>query len=350
MKRHIFRPALTAFFLSLTFALPLAAQECAGRNLFQDMAPGRLAELRAASAAVPYDDGLFWQAEKDGMRAILIGTYHFGDPRHAITMERFAPEIARAGFLMVEAGPEEEARLTEAMASDPSLIVDMSGPTLPERLDKAEWQALSDLLEQRGLPAMVASRLRPWYVAVMLGISPCMIRMTQERGDSGGLDGLLTESALAEGVPIRALEPWNTLFTLFEGMTPEEEEDMIRAAMPAARYADDYAVTLADAYFAGESWMMWEFGRFDAYEKSGLPRDQIDAQMQMAQEKLMDQRNASWIGPIETTAAEAAVRGKAIVVGFGALHLPGEKGVLRRLENSGWRISPIIVEGIGNGG
>lgn len=329
---------------------PALAQDCVGRNLFETMAPERLAELRAATDAVPYHHGLFWQADKGNMRITLIGTYHFADPRHDITMAAFGPLIDDAGLLMVEAGPAEEARLAEAMKTDPSLIVDISGPTLPERLSDQEWKSLSAALEQRNLPAVVASRLRPWYVAVMLGISPCMLRIVEERGDAGGLDRLLTDRAEAADVPIRALEPWDTLFTLFDGMSAREEEDMIRAAMPAAGHADDHTVTLTDAYFNGDSWMIWEFSRFDAYDSSGLGRAEVDQQMRLAQEKLMDQRNARWIAPLEGAAAEAAGQGKGIVAGFGALHLPGENGVLRLLERDGWTIRPIRVEGRGDGG
>ncbi|ABL71723.1 TraB/GumN family protein [Paracoccus denitrificans] len=340
-----------ALLAAATLALPAAAaRECVGQNLFERMPPERLAELDAAAEGVPYRQGLFWRAEKDGQRVTLLGTYHFADPRHDLTMDRFGPEIDEAALLMVEAGPEEEERLTRAMTADPTLLVDPDGPTLPERFTDAEWKSLSAALEARGLPAVIASRLRPWYVAVMLGVSPCMMRVIEERGDPGGLDHLLVERAEAAAVPVRALEPWDTVFTLFEGMTPREEEDMIRAAMPAAEYADDYAVTLADAYFSGDSWMIWEFGRFDAYDNSGLTRDEVDEQMRLAQEKLMDRRNESWIEPIERAAAEAAAQGKGVVIGFGALHLPGDHGVLRLLENRGWTISPVTVEGIGDGG
>ncbi|HRM75677.1 MAG TPA: dihydropteroate synthase, partial [Paracoccus sp. (in: a-proteobacteria)] len=63
-----------------------------------------------------------------------------------------------------------------------------------------EWKSLSVALEQRNLPAVVASRLRPWYVAVMLGMSPCMLRIVEERGDAGGLDHLLIARAEAAGI------------------------------------------------------------------------------------------------------------------------------------------------------
>ncbi len=340
---------LTALVLTMT-ALPAAAAECAGRNLFRDMAPERLAQLQAATRAVPFHQGLFWRASKGRQQVTLLGTYHFDDPRHAATLAQFGPELDAAAALLVEAGPAEERRLAEALAKDPSLIVDPTGPTLPERLRPEEWQALSRAMEARGLPAVIASRLRPWYVSMMLGISPCMLAQVQRDGDTGGLDHRLVARAQAADVPVRALEPWDTVFGLFQGMTPQEEIDMIRATMPAAEYADDYTATLTDAYFAGDSWLIWEFGRFDAYDQSGLSRAQVDEQMRLAQDKLMDQRNAAWIAPIEQAAASAASDGKGIVAGFGALHLPGRMGVLSLLQARGWTIAPIKPQGDEHGG
>lgn len=339
-------PLLTAAALVLIgLALPAAAAECRGRNLFDDMLAARLAQLQAATRDIPFHQGLFWQATKDGQSVTLIGTYHFDDPRHAATMAQFGPRIDAAATLMVEAGPQEEARLAQAMADDPALIVDAKGPTLPERMSPGEWTALWQAMEARGLPAVVTSRLRPWYVSMVLGLSPCMMNAVKANGDTGGLDHQLVERAQAAGVPVRALEPWNTVFTLFQGMTPQQEIDMIRAAMPAAEYADDYTVTLTDAYFGGDSWLIWEFGRFDAYDKSGLTRAQVDEQMRLAQDKLMDRRNQAWIAPIEAAARAAARDGKGIVVGFGALHLPGRQGVLSLMQDRGWTITGIEPQG-----
>jgi uncharacterized protein YbaP (TraB family) len=330
-------------------APPVEAQACTGRNLLGDMSPARLAELRAATDAVPRHHGLFWRADKGSSHVLFLGTYHLPDRRNDLAMARFGPEIDRAAALLVEAGPAEEARLAEAIAADPTLVVDPAGPTLPERLGEADWKALSAALEERGLPAIFASRLRPWYVAVALGISPCMKRQVEARGDAGGLDHLLIDRAAAARVPVRALEPWDTVLTLFRGMTPKEEEDMIRASMPAAQYADDYNTTLTDAYFSGDAWMIWEFGRLDAYDNSGLSRAEVDEQMRLSQELLMDRRNESWIEPIERAAADAAGQGKGIVVGFGALHLPGRNGVLQLLEDRGWTISPVAAGDGGHG-
>lgn len=331
---------MMALWLALA-GLALAAPGCVGDNLLDSLPVDRRAAIAMAVDRVPYHQGLLWQAEKGDQRITLVGTYHFGDPRHVATLARVSAALAAADTLLVEAGPEEEARLTEALMHDPSLMVNAAGPTLPERLSDAEWETLSTAMAARGSPAMVTAKLRPWYVAMMLGVSPCMLQAMAETGETGGLDHMLIASAQQQDVPVQALEPWDTLFSLFGGLSPTEEEDMLRAALPAAEYADDYAVTLTEAYFSGDVWTIWEFGRFDAYANSGLSKAQVDAQMQLAQDRLMDQRNRAWIGPLARAAQKASMRGKGIVAGFGALHLPGENGVLRLLERAGWTVSPL---------
>ena len=138
---------------------------------------------------------------------------------------------------------------------------------------------------------------------------------------------------------MRALEPWDTVLTLFAGLTPEQELDMIRGALPGAILADDYAHTTIEAYFRGDIWAIWEFGRLDAYDHAGMDRASVDRQVQLAEDRLMTGRNRGWIAPLTEAATAAAARGKPVVAAFGALHLPGDKGVLRLLERDGWTIT-----------
>lgn len=329
--------------LAATFCLtqPALAQTCAGQNLMDQLSAEKRAQIEAAVTDIPHRRGLLWQATKGDQRITLVGTYHFQDPRHQAMLDRLQPALDDAAILMVEAGPEEEAKLTEALASNPALTVVVDGPTLPERLSGEEWDILSDAMDDRGIPAFLAAKMQPWYVSMMLGISPCMIRTAATDGKFSGLDHLLVAEAEKRGLPVRALEPWDTVFTLFADLTPAQEEDMIRATLPAAQYADDYAVTLADAYFDADVWTIWEFGRFDAYDNSDLSRAEVDEQLALAQTKLMDNRNASWIGPLTLAAEAAAARNKGVVAGFGALHLPGDQGVLHLLEIEGWRVQRL---------
>lgn len=323
-------------------AAAAGAAPCVGRNLFDTMAPERRAEIAAASARIPYATGTLYQATRGNAHMLLVGTYHFTDPRHAATVAWIAPRIAAADRLLVEAGPDEEKRLQARLKAEPMLMADPTGPTLPERLDPAVWAELSQVLQDRDIPAVIASRLRPWYVATMLGVSPCVLRELRAQGDeSPGLDKLLIGAAQDNGVPVQALEPYDTVFTLFQNMSPDEEIDMILAALPAAGRADDYTTTTAEMFAQGRVWDLWEFGRMDAYDNSGLDRAEVDRQVALAQEQLMDGRNRNWVGPLTRAADTAAARGKGVVAAFGALHLPGENGVLRLLERDGWTITEV---------
>lgn len=351
MRPTDLRLCLTAAALSLlTLAAPVSAAECVGSDLIAQMDADQRAALDATVRDIPFHRGLFWEARKDDMRLTLIGTYHFGDPRHDGVLDHFGKVIDDADRLLVEAGPQEMARLQQAMADDPTLIMDQDGPTLPERLQPAQWDAVSEAMGARGMPAFVVSKMRPWYVSMMMGMSPCMLQQVAETGKTGGLDQMLIDHADVSGTPVGALEPWDTLFSLFQGLTPDEEIEMILASLPAAGHADDYGTTLVNAYFQQDVWRIWEFGRLDAYENSGLPRDRIDQQFALAQTKMMDDRNESWIAPLTDAARQAADNqpadsqtGGHVIAAFGALHLPGEKGVLNLLEQDGWTLTRLSL-------
>lgn len=335
------RKLVAGFWMLGAGVVGASASQCVGTDLIAELADEQRAELAELVENVPFHQGILWRASKGEMQMTLVGTFHFTDPRHDAMMQRLEDPLREAAALFVEAGPSEEARLTQALTEDPTLMVETDGPTLPERLSPQEWTRLSDAMTERGTPAVMAAKLRPWYVAMMLGISPCMVQQMATTGDAGGLDHLLIERAEADGVRVRALEPWDTVFALFRDLTPAQELDMIRASLPMAAHADDYAVTLSDAYFRGDVWEIWEFSRLDAYRNADLDRAAVDEQMALAKTQLMDQRNRNWIAPLTAGAAEAAEAGKGIVAGFGALHLPGEAGVLSLLEQDGWQIERL---------
>jgi uncharacterized protein len=318
----------------VVLGLPLHAQ-CAGTNLFAEMDPDRLARITAATDASPFPSGNYWRATRGDQVITIAGTYHFDDPRHAATLAVIAPDIAAATTVLVEAGPEEEAALLDLIAREPGRMMIMEGPSLIDRLPAGTWEGLSDALAQRGIPGFMAAKFQPWYVAVLLAIPPCaMAEMT----DPKGLDGLVIETAEANGIPVRGLEPFDTVFRIFDSMTEAEMIAMIDATLAVDDRAEDYSATLADSYFAGESRMIWEYMRDESYALPGYTRDQIDAEFARMEEALMITRNRAWI-PVLT---EAATRGP-VFAAFGALHLSGEEGVLNLLQEEGFTLEQLAL-------
>lgn len=328
------RKLATALILLGLSALPGRAA-CEGENLIEAMEPAARAELEAAADAIPHAQGNLWRAERGGQVMHLLGTYHLDDPRHAGILATALPLLEDAGTVLVEAGPEEEEALKARLAREPSLMLITEGPTLLEQMEPEEWALLAAAMELRGIPAFMASKLRPWYVAMLLGIAPCAMESLAE---PNGLDRQIVDAAAAAGVPVRALEPYDTIFGLFSHMSPEEQLGMIRSTLALEDKSEAMGRTLADLYFAEQSRLIWEFARQEARNLPGYTPEQIEAEFARMEQVLMNDRNRAWIPVIETAAAEGPV-----LVAFGALHLSGEEGVLALLEAAGWRVERVAL-------
>lgn len=325
--------AAVSLFVGLLLSGPLAAK-CAGQNLFDTMDPARRAKIEAAADAVPFARGNFWRATRGDEVITLAGTYHFDDPRHAANLAALTPSITGATTVLVEAGPEEEKALTSLIARDPSKMVITTGPTLAQQLPAEIWEPLSKAMSDRGIPAFMAAKFKPWYVLTLLSIPPCaMAGMTEK---PKGLDGAVIDTALAAGVPVKGLEPFDTLFTIFDGMSQAELKEMLVSTLAVEDYSEDYFTTLVDGYFAGESRAAWELMRFMSYDMPGYTHDQVDAEFARMEELVASSRNRNWI-PVLT---DAAAKGP-VFAAFGALHLSGEDGVLNLLKREGYSVEEL---------
>jgi uncharacterized protein YbaP (TraB family) len=329
MTRFLFR-LVTLVLLTA----PPAAAKCAGQNLFDQMDPTRRAAIEAATEAVPFPKGNFWRATRGDQVITIAGTYHFDDPRHAANLAALTPAITSATTVLVEAGPDEEKAMKSLVARDPSKLVITEGPTLAQDLPPEVWNPLKAAMSDRGIPAFMAAKFRPWYVLTLLSIPPCaMAQMTEQ---PKGLDGAVIDTALAANVPVKGLEPFDTLFTIFEGMTKDEITEMLVSTLAIDAMSEDYFTTLVDSYFAGESRAAWELMRYVSYDLPGYTHQEIDADFARMEELVAFSRNRSWIPVLTKAAAEGPV-----FAAFGALHLPGTDGVLNLLQSEGFTIEPL---------
>ena len=322
---------------ALTFQLFSAAQaECFAHSILEDLPNEKLAKLQAATDAVPYATGNFWRAIRGDEVVTIAGTYHLDDPRHAANLAALRPFILEAKTVLVEAGPEETKALKSLIARDPSHIVIQSGPTLMEQLPPEIWTDLATALADRGIPAFMAAKFKPWYVVAMLSVPPCL--MAEMKGEPKGLDGMVIDTATAANIPVQGLEPFDTVFKIFEQFSDAEIISMIQSTLALEDQADDQAATLAEGYFAGDSRKIWELTRVMSYDMPGYTHEQVDAEFAKMDKVLIADRNRSWI-PVLTAAAKEG----PVFAAFGALHLSGEAGILNLLKAEGYHIKPLTL-------
>lgn len=326
------RALLTA--VLCTLALPLHAL-CSGADVRDRLDATDLARLDSAVAATPFGTGIAWIAQKGDRRITLIGTMHVFDPRIAPLAAALQPIIADTDLLLVEAGPKEEATMTHAMATDPSLMFLTDGPTLPDRLDEETWQLLADAARARGVPVILAAKMQPWYLAMTLSMPPCA--MPDVMAGKRGLDAALIADATTADVPVQALEPWDTLFTVMAADPVEVQIDQLRLSITEDTLQAEMFGTMLDSYFAGNTAEIWEVSRIMAENMPDLAPDQGAALFQSIEDDLLVTRNAAWL-PVIRTAADTH---PDVVVAVGAAHLPGVNGVLNLLARDGWTLTPL---------
>jgi uncharacterized protein YbaP (TraB family) len=161
-----------------------------------------------------------------------------------------------------------------------------------------------------------------------------MFPMTPDAAE--GLDKQLIAMAQTSGIPIKALEPPDAVLSIFGQITQAQQLEMLMQTVATDAQSDDMATTLSDSYFSGESRLFWEFTALQTANLPGMTPDRAAAEMALVDRAMISSRNANWIAVLEAEAAHGPV-----LAAFGALHLPGESGVLNLLAQRGWHLSPL---------
>jgi hypothetical protein len=323
------RRILALLALVLT-ALPAFA-ECTGRNLLDALPPDTRARIEAAADAAPFPEGNRWLAEKPGSRITVVGTLHLNDPRMDGPIQRLKPEIAAADAVYLEATDAELTALKDAVGKHPDILFVQSGPTLPDRLSKNEWLDVQREAGLRGIPGIFAAKMQPWYLVVLLGLPPCLA--ADLAGKSEGLDKLVMAAAADAKVPTKALEPWDTVIKVFGAMPPDQQIEMLRAAMAMTGQAEDQFATLIATYFSEQHRLLWELSRETALA-AAPDRAQAEKDFALLENVLLLDRNRVWLDTLIP-----AAEGRRLVVAVGAAHLSGQGGILEGLKDAGYTVT-----------
>ncbi len=324
------------FVLSVLFVLwtlPAFAQ-CRGENLMHSMPAADRAKLDTAIAKYPYPTGNLWRAVKGNSTIHVMGTFHLSDPRFESYLKPLWSVVESADLILLEADRAAMEQLKTATLNDPTLLFIGDGPTLIDRLPTEEWDRVKNEMSARGIPGFLASKMQPWYVAMMLSIPPCAMAGLAAQN---GVDQRIMAQAEANNIPTRALEAYDVVFSALGGDDLEEELDAVRMGLAGANEGDAMIATLTAAYLAGNHRAIWEFSRSQAegvQTSTDLDGAKMFAEMEA---KLLTERNINWIPVILAAANEA----DSILVAVGAAHLSGTDGVLYLLELAGYGLTRV---------
>jgi len=275
--------------------------------------------LLLGSAAAEQDSAaspiLFALKGADGSSGYLLGTMHSDEPRVLSIVDALGPELGQVRRLVLEMVPDAVALLATAGA-----MVYTDGTSLRQRIPPELFESVRRIYRQRGLPELLLEYAKPWAVALTLNLP-------QTRDDV--LDLRLYKEAIGRRLPVFGLETAQEQLAVFEELTERDQLQMLEFAVRDADKADALFRELVDAYVKGD------LGQLEALvaEQEGAWGPELE---QWFRQRMIDKRNRLMVERMK-----AHLQQGPALVAVGALHLPGETGIVRLLRDDGYTVVPL---------
>ena len=279
----------------------------------------------ADSHPIPHAEGRLWRIERGtAPPSHIMGTIHLADPR-----VRDLPDPIRQAFENSEQAafeliftPEEREAIARGFATERQTTT-----TLAKAVDKKTLERAVELAARYGIPAKVAEQMEPGALAFLFQTPPDEIRRRAD-GDLF-LDLWLIQWAYDLGMRVVALEKLEEQMALFEDAPEQDQASILREVLAQIEEDPDQMETLVTDYLAGS--MTRTYRRMEQELRENKDPDAL-----RFKEALLDTRNRIMVERM----IPLLERGKAFVA-VGAMHMPGEEGILYLLEQQGYRVTRV---------
>ena len=275
--------------------------------------------LPAAGRATAPGQGILWEIRRGGEPVgHLFGTIHSDRPQVLDLPAPVAAAFERAQRYVFELDqqqidPRQVARLMRYQ----------TGGSLPQALPPGLWPRVQRVAAQRGLPAAAIEPLEPWALATVLSLPPTDPRQV--------LDLVLQRRARALGRPVAGLETVAEQLSIFDRLDPQRQVEMLAAAVELIEsgQAETLFDRMVDAWLARDLARLVELADTHPAVADPAANDEL-------MDQLLDRRNRRMAERMQP-----ALEAGGAFVAVGALHLPGDNGLIRLLEQRGFRVARV---------
>lgn len=271
---------------------------------------------QAVAEEIPFGKGVLFRVQQAGSPpSYLFGTIHSEDQRVVQLPPPVRKALEDADRVVLELSLDGASIMAAA-----SGMVLSDGRELPEILGPDLYQQVVTAAADR-IPEVLLRRYKVWVVATELSMPP--VKTGQF------LDLLLARYARLNGKQVVGLETVDEQLSLFDEMPEADQVQMLKDVLNYLPEMPMMFEDLLSAYLERDLGRIMEVN--EEYAKAG------DSELeQMFQERLIDGRNRRMVERLLPM-----LRMGRLFVGVGALHLPGEEGVLRLLQQQGYRVEVV---------
>ena len=329
--------AVLAVVTAIAFAgQAAAAGVCGGQDLLaklQSEQPALYQQVADEAAKTPNGEAMLWKIDDNGAAApsYLLGTIHMTDERVATLSEPVKQVLGQVKAVALEiANVGDKQAMQTALGKRPELMV-LQGGSLWDHINPSMHEAVAQYLEQVGIPKVVAGKLQPWLPAVTLSVSLC----ETQRGQAGHpvLDQAVEAYAKAQGAQVVGLESAIEQFAIMSSMPIESQAVFLTDAARMRDQVDDLNETMIQAYLDRKVTWFIPLSKAIAKEQQSAAQKAAEADFMSA---LIDRRNAN----MAERAGPMLKDGNALIA-VGALHLPGDKGLVALFRAQGFTVTAV---------
>ena len=262
-----------------------------------------------------FRNGLLWRVSRGGIQTgYIFGTIHVDDSEILDLPELVLSALNGSEFFVMEAVPSAK----DAMEFSMSMFF-MDGNRLDKLLPETLFNRTVSILERYSLTREMVSVMKPWAAYIIMSYPENMGMV---------LDLYLLQLAQRNGTQISGLETSSEQISIFSDMELDEQVRIL------ADTVCHYETLAADFTALKKLYKERDLEALYIYSQQySFDNDSIYEEIS---ERLISERNARMvermIGILDSSTAFIAV---------GAMHLPGENGILNLLEQNDYEITRI---------
>ena len=198
------------------------------------------------------------------------------------------------------------------------------GRALDEILGPQLFDEVATRAESAGISRDRLRRIKPWAVAAALHFRQGEI-VRSYMGELP-LDQRMQSDSQSRGAPVLELETVEEHIAVFDDMAETDQIAMLRSIVESNRQSDQYIENMTQQYVARD------VGAIYTEFQEEIEADETGFAHKFAL-RLIDDRNRNMVERMQDL-----LRQGGTFIAVGALHLPGDQGILRLLQRQGYSI------------
>jgi uncharacterized protein YbaP (TraB family) len=275
-----------------------------------------------AAEGLRHGQGVLWQVESSGKPvAHVFGTIHLADPEIVTLPASVLATFEKSTSLSVEAILDDTATrvLAQAMALPPNR-------NLQDLVPADVFKRAAVAAEPYGLQPMQLNRLKPWALAMLITVPPDEI-LRRAQGQPA-LDVYLTSKARLSGKAVHALETMEEQIAIFDGLPDDEQVAFLSSAAIDVAEKQKLMAKMKDAYLRRDIASVRKAAQEGTPPSERAAADKLERELiSLRNQRMVERMTQSFDG--------------GAFIAIGALHLPGDDGVLALLERKGYTIKRV---------